>query len=196
MKCVTAAFVIAAFLSGVATAEADPASTANQATILRFANKVKFGVIQRANIQAQVDSALEHFLSIRNRSANLTNFQVNHKNTMRVVEYMNISKIALAGVLLSLASPLAAEAQSASQNSSQIENAALANLSYNDRMQVQNVLGLLSVGQIDANTAVLQIDAVLSDSEAQSVLSEAKKANSDANDAGQFLVDLAHPTSK
>lgn len=109
---------------------------------------------------------------------------------------MNISKITLAGVLLALASPVAALAQSAPQNSAAIESAALGSLSYTDRRQVQNILGLLSVGQMDATSAAVQIDAVLSDSEVKSVLAEAKKANSDTEDAGQFLVDLAHPASK
>lgn len=109
---------------------------------------------------------------------------------------MNISKIAVTALVLALASPLVALAESPPQNASAVESAALGRLSQSDRAQVQNVLGLLSVGQLGASTAVLQIDAVLSDSEAKSVLAEAKKVNLDAEDAGQFLVDLAHPANK
>jgi hypothetical protein len=109
---------------------------------------------------------------------------------------MYFSKIALACALIALASPVVALAQSAPQNPAAIESAALGSLSQSDRAQVQNILGLLSVGQIDAGTAAIQIDAALSDGEAQSVLAEAKKSNSDANDPGRFLVDLAQPSSK
>lgn len=109
---------------------------------------------------------------------------------------MNLSKFALAGALLALASPLNVLAQSAPQNSSAIQGAALATLSQNDRAQVQNILGLLSTGQISAVTAASQIDGVLSDGEVKSVLAVAKKANVDATDAGQFIVDLAQPASK
>ena len=109
---------------------------------------------------------------------------------------MSISKIAVTGVIFALASPVVGLAQSLPQNSSAIESAALGSLSQSDRAQVQNVLGLLSVGQLEPSTAVLQIDAVLSDSEVKSVLDEAKKANIEAEDAGQFLVNLAHPATK
>lgn len=108
---------------------------------------------------------------------------------------MYVSKIALAGALIALASPVAALA-SAPQNSAAVQSAALATLNQTDRAQVQNVLGLLSTGQIDAVTAASQIDAVLSDGEVSSILAEAKKANVDAQDAGQFLVELAKPPSK
>jgi hypothetical protein len=108
---------------------------------------------------------------------------------------MYFSKIFLAGAFLALVSPVAALAN-APQTPAAIESAALNTLSQSDRAQVQNVLGLLSVGQVDAETAVSQIDAVLSDSEAKSVLAYAKQANSDTQDAGQFLVDLARPSSK
>ena len=110
--------------------------------------------------------------------------------------YMSISKLGVIAVISVLASPVVALAQSSPQNSSAIESAALGTLSYSDRAQVQNVLGLLSVGQMETSTAVLQIDAVLSDSEVKSVLAEAKKANIDEEDAGQFLVDLARPANK
>jgi hypothetical protein len=109
---------------------------------------------------------------------------------------MKVLKITLAGVLLALASPVVALAQSAPQNSAAIESAALGSLSDTDRAQVRNILALLSTGQMEASTAVVQIDAVLSDSEVKSVLAEAKKANSDVEDAGQFIVDLEHPVSK
>ena len=109
---------------------------------------------------------------------------------------MSISKLGVIAVILALASPVVALAQSSPQNSSAIESSALGTLSYTDRAQVLNVLGLLSVGQMEASTAVLQIDAVLSDGEVKSVLAEAKKANIDAEDAGQFLVDLAHSPNK
>lgn len=108
---------------------------------------------------------------------------------------MSISKVGVIAVIFALASPVVALAQSSPENSSAIESTALGALSYGDRAQVQNVLGLLSVGQIEASTAVLQIDAVLSEREVKSVLAEAKKANIDAEDAGQFLVDLAHPAN-
>ena len=39
-------------------------------------------------------------------------------------------------------------------------------------------------------------DAATADSEVKSVLGEAKKANIDTVDAGQFLVDLVHPANK
>jgi hypothetical protein len=55
---------------------------------------------------------------------------------------------------------------------------------------------LLSTNEISAGAAASQIDAVLSDDEVKSVLAQAKKANIDAQDAGEFLVDLAHPPSK
>ena len=109
---------------------------------------------------------------------------------------MNLSKIALAGALLALASPLTVLAQSTSQNTAAVQSAALATLSQDDRSQVQNILSLLSTGQISAVTAASQIDGVLSDGEAKSVLAVAKKANIDATDAGQFIVDLAHPPTK
>lgn len=109
---------------------------------------------------------------------------------------MKFSKVALACALLALASPVVALAQGAPQNLAAIESAALGTLSQPDRAQVQNLLSLVSVGQLDATTAAVQIDAVLSDSEIKSVLDEAKKANSDAQDAGKFLVDLTHPPSK
>jgi hypothetical protein len=109
---------------------------------------------------------------------------------------MYFSKIALAGAFLALASPVAALAQSAPQNTAAIESAALGTLSQSDRAQVQNILSLLSTSQIDAVTAASQIDAVITDGEAKAVLAEAKKANISAEDAGDFLVDLAHPPSK
>jgi hypothetical protein len=109
---------------------------------------------------------------------------------------MKFSKLALAGAFLALASPVLALAQGTPQSSAAIESAALGGLSQTDRAQVQNILGLLSVGQMDATTAAVQIDAVLSDSEIKSVLDEAKKANSDAQDAGRFLVDLTHSPGK
>jgi hypothetical protein len=109
---------------------------------------------------------------------------------------MNFSKIALAGAFLALASPVAALAQTAPQNSAALESAALSSLSPDDRAQVQNVLSLLSNKQIDAAGAAAQIDAALSDDEAKSLLAQAKKANIDAADAGQFIVDLAQPPSK
>ena len=107
---------------------------------------------------------------------------------------MYFSKILLAGAFLALASPVAVLANTS--QSPATESAALNRLSQSDRAQVQNVLGLLSVGQVDAGTAVAQIDAVLSDNEVKSVLAYAKEANIDAQDAGQFLVDLARPSSK
>lgn len=109
---------------------------------------------------------------------------------------MNISKITLAGVLLALASPVGALAQTVPQNSAAIESAALGSLSPTDRAQVQNILALLATGQMGASTAAVQIDAALSDSEVKSVLAEAKKANNDTADAGQFIVELASPTNK
>ena len=109
---------------------------------------------------------------------------------------MYFSKIALAGALLALASPVAALAQSAPQNPAAIQNAALETLSQTDRGQVRNILGLLSTGQIDATTAASQIDAVLTDSEIASVLVIAKNANNGLQDAGDFLVSLAQPPSK
>jgi hypothetical protein len=109
---------------------------------------------------------------------------------------MYLSKIYLAGALLAFATPVAALAQSAPQNAAAIQSAALSGLSQTDRAQVQNILGLLNVGQMDATTAAVQIDAALSDSETQSVLAQAKKANIDTQDPGQFLVDLAHPATK
>lgn len=109
---------------------------------------------------------------------------------------MKFSKIALACALLMLVSPVVALAQSVPQNSAAIESAALGTLTQDDRAQVQNLLALLATGQIDAGTAVVQIDALLSDSEVKSVLTQAKMANSDAQDAGQFIVDLAHAPSK
>ena len=109
---------------------------------------------------------------------------------------MDITKLTLAGALFALVSPVGALAQSAPQNPSAIQSAALGTLSQSDRAQVQNILGLLSSSQMEPSTAVIQIDAVLSDSEVKSVIALAKKANSDAEDAGQFLVDLAHPTAK
>lgn len=115
---------------------------------------------------------------------------------VRILLYMNISKITLAGVLLALASPVAALAQSTPQNSAATESAILGSLSDTDRAQVQNILALLSTGQMEPSTAAVQIDAALSDSEMKSVLAEAKKANSDAEDAGQFLVELVHPAGK
>jgi hypothetical protein len=109
---------------------------------------------------------------------------------------MYFSKIALAGALLALASPVVALAQDAPQNSAAIQSAALGSLSPSDRAQVRSVLALLSTNEISAGAAASQIDAVLSDDEVKSVLAQAKKANIDAQDAGEFLVDLAHPPSK
>lgn len=109
---------------------------------------------------------------------------------------MKFSKVALAGALVALASPVVALAQTAPQNPTAIENAALGSLQSYDRAQVQNVLGLLSSKRIDAATAASQIDAVLSDDEVKSLLAQAKKANVEADDAGQFLVDLAQAPSK
>ena len=109
---------------------------------------------------------------------------------------MNITKLTFAGALLALATPVAALAQMAPQNPAAIQSAALGTLSQDDRAQVQNILALLSTGQMEASTAVIQIDSVLSESEMKSVIAQAKKANSHAEDAGQFLVDLAHPTGK
>lgn len=113
-----------------------------------------------------------------------------------ILPYMSISKITVAALLFALSFPVVALAQSDSQNASAIESAALASLPKTDRAQVQNILGLLSTGQIEASTAVIQIDAVLSDDDVKAVLAEAKKANRDADDAGQFLVDLAQPMTK
>jgi hypothetical protein len=109
---------------------------------------------------------------------------------------MRFANIVLAGALLALASPLVALAQAVPQDSATVESAALGSLSQNDRAQVQNILALLSTGQIDATTAAVQIDAALSDAEVNSVLAEAKRSNSDAQDAGTFLVDLAQRPSK
>lgn len=68
MKHVTAALVVAAFLPGVAAAQVDPANMANQATILRFTNKVAFGAVQPVKVQAKVASALANFLATQNRN--------------------------------------------------------------------------------------------------------------------------------
>lgn len=109
---------------------------------------------------------------------------------------MTISKIAAAALLLILWSPVIALAQGNVQETAAIESAALGSLSQPDRDLVRNILGLFSTGQIDAKTAVAQIDANLSDSEVKSVLAVAKKTTSDADDAGQFLVDLAQRSTK
>jgi hypothetical protein len=103
---------------------------------------------------------------------------------------MNIQKLALAGALLALASPVTALAQ---QNTSSVQSAALNDLSSDHRRQVENLLSLLSTKQIDAGTAAVQIDSVLSDSEVKAVLAEATKAHSDQTDAGMFLAQLAQP---
>lgn len=63
---VAAVSVIAALLLGVAAAKADPASTSNQATILRFTNKVELGAVQPASARAKVDHAFAKFSAIRN----------------------------------------------------------------------------------------------------------------------------------
>jgi hypothetical protein len=104
-------------------------------------------------------------------------------------------RIALAGIL-TLASPVAALAQNVPGNAAAVKSAALGALSQIDRAQVQNILGLLSAGQIDSATAAVQIDATLTDTEAGSVLAEAKKANIDTQDAGSFLVTLSSAPGK
>jgi hypothetical protein len=110
---------------------------------------------------------------------------------------MNIQKLALAGAVLALASPVAALAQSAPQTPAQVKAAALNDLSSSDRRQVENILSLLETNQIDTTTAAAQIDSVLSDSESKAVLAESKKLK-DANDpvdAGFFLATLVKPPS-
>ena len=109
---------------------------------------------------------------------------------------MNIAKVALAASLFALGTPLAAQAQSVPANYAAIQSAALGTLSPDSRFQVRNILGFFTSGQLDANTAAAQIDAVLSESEAKSVLEQAKKANITAEDPGQFLVGLARPPGK
>lgn len=105
---------------------------------------------------------------------------------------MKLSKFVLAGAILALASPVAALAQNASA-----ETAALNAISSDHRAQVQNVLALLETNQIDAGTAAIQIDSILSDSEQQALLDQAAKQHvSDQNDAGVYLSDLVKPPSK
>ncbi|HET9393554.1 MAG TPA: hypothetical protein VFO29_08580 [Candidatus Rubrimentiphilum sp.] len=109
---------------------------------------------------------------------------------------MTTLKIAVAALLLALSSPVLVFAEGNVQSTTAIQSAALGSLTQPDRALVRNILGLLSTGQIDTITAVAQIDAVLSDSEVKSVLAVAKKTASDAEDAGQFLVDLAQRSAK
>lgn len=61
---IAAALVIAAVLLGVAAAQADPATTTNQATVLRFTNKVEFGAVQPVTARAKVDRALANFSAV------------------------------------------------------------------------------------------------------------------------------------
>jgi hypothetical protein len=113
---------------------------------------------------------------------------------------MNLRNIIVAGALVALASPVAALAQSPSTlTPAQAKDAALSQLTSYDRSQVTNILGLLQGGQITRETAAVQIDGVLSDSEAKAVTDVASKVPSlsnDAADAGQFFVDAAQPPSK
>jgi hypothetical protein len=113
---------------------------------------------------------------------------------------MNLRNIIVAGAVLALASPVAALAQSPSTlTPAQAKDAVLGRLSSYDRTQVVNILGLLQGGQIDRQTAAVQIDGVLSDADTKTVLSVAGKVPSlsdDAQDAGAFLVDLEQPPSK
>jgi hypothetical protein len=109
---------------------------------------------------------------------------------------MTFSKVALAGALFALATPVVALAQNVPQNAPALENAALSSLTPYDRSQVQNLLALLSSKQIDAGTAAVQIDGVLSEDEVKSLVAQAKKANVDTDDAGTFIVDLAQASSK
>lgn len=60
------ALLIAIFLVGVAAAQADPASLGNQATIVRFTNKVEFGAARHENAQTKIDAAFAHIFAIRN----------------------------------------------------------------------------------------------------------------------------------
>jgi hypothetical protein len=105
---------------------------------------------------------------------------------------MNLHKLAFAGALLAFASPIAALAQ---QNNT-AETAAINAISSDHQAQVRNVLSLLSTKQIDAGTAAVQIDAVLSDDETKAILAQAAKAHSDQTDAGAYLASLVAPPSQ
>lgn len=208
-----AAFTLSFLLLLGAAAQADPANTNNQATLLRFTNAISFGAVQNTRTHKDVELVLARLAKFadRNRlkrplpqlsaiaqcelesqaahSGCIPNLSLWRKNNS-----MNFSKTAFTGAVLAFAFPVVALAQGMPQNSAAIESATLGSLSQSDRAQVQGILGLLSTGQIDAGTAAVQIDAVLSDDEVNSVLSEARKANSKALDAGQFIVDLAQPS--
>lgn len=104
---------------------------------------------------------------------------------------MKVHKLALIGAVLALASPVYALAQSTQLTVAQAQSAALNALKPSDRAQVRNILALEQSKQIDAGSAAVQIDSVLSDNEAKAVLAEAAKSNSKAADAGVFLASSA-----
>lgn len=64
----TAALLVAAYLLGIAAAKADPATLGNQATILRFTNRVTYGAVRRDEARSTTNSALAHFLAVHNRN--------------------------------------------------------------------------------------------------------------------------------
>ena len=106
--------------------------------------------------------------------------------------HMNVQKIALAGAMLALTTPVAAFAQTTPQTAPTL-TAVLNTLTQNDRAQVRNILALLTSKQMDSETAATQIDSFLTDDESKTVLALAPK---DANqtDAGEYIVTLAQPS--
>lgn len=65
---VATGLVVAAFLLAVAAAQAEPVNLGNQATLVRFTDKVAFGVVRRARVQDVVDSAFARLPAIQNRN--------------------------------------------------------------------------------------------------------------------------------
>lgn len=59
------AIILAAIFLGAATAQADPANVSNQATLIRFSNRVSLGAAQHTQTQQDVERALTRFVQLR-----------------------------------------------------------------------------------------------------------------------------------